>query len=314
IASLAPGATETFTVTYTITQADIDNGSFTNTATATDDSGDATGTDSVTVNSDAEGSLEVIKTSDVTTFFEAGDVVNYTILVRNNGIVAINNITVTDPITGLDTNIASLAPGDEETFTETYTITEADVANGFVLNIATAQGVDGLGETVTASDNATVTLEGIVDGGSVLITKSANVSSYSEEGDEIVYTITVRNNGTVALTNVTVTDPLTGLDTTIPNLPANSEQVFTETYTVNASDITNGNVTNTANVQGVDPNGDLVEGSASAVVTLEGIVDGGSIEVTKTANVSNYAEEGDEIVYTITVRNNGTVDLTNVTV
>ncbi|WP_194778680.1 DUF7507 domain-containing protein, partial [Pararhodonellum marinum] len=164
------------------------------------------------------------------------------------------------------------------------------------------------------SASAVVTLEGIVDGGSIEVTKTANVSNYTEEGDEIVYTITVRNNGTVDLTDVTVTDPLTGLDTTIPTLAANSEQVFTETYIVTAADITNGSITNTASAEGTDPNGDTIEGTDSITVTLEGIVDGGSIEVTKTANVSNYAEEGDEIVYTITVRNNGTVDLTDVTV
>uniref|UniRef100_UPI00188E2A03 DUF7507 domain-containing protein n=1 Tax=Pararhodonellum marinum TaxID=2755358 RepID=UPI00188E2A03 len=284
----------------------------------TDPNGDTVeGTDSITVTLEGiveGGSIEVTKTADVSNYAEEGDEIVYTITVRNNGTVDLTNVTVTDPLTGLDTTIPTLAANSEQVFTETYIVTAADITNGSITNTASAEGTDPNGDTVEGTDSITVTLEGIVEGGSIEVTKTANVSNYAEEGDEIVYTITVRNNGTVDLTDVTVTDPLTGLDVTIATLPANSEQVFTETYIVTAADITNGSITNTARAEGVDPNGDTVEGTDSAIVTLEGLVIGASIEVTKVVDVDVYTEVGEEITYTITVRNNGTEVLTNVVV
>jgi uncharacterized repeat protein (TIGR01451 family) len=65
-------------------------------------------------------------------------VITYTIVVENTGNVTLTNIAVADPKTGLDVIIASLAPGASVTYTETYTITLADLNSGSVVNTATA--------------------------------------------------------------------------------------------------------------------------------------------------------------------------------
>ena len=60
------------------------------------------------------------------------------IVVENPRNVTLTNITVTDPLTGLNATIASLAPGTSETYTQTYVITQADLDAGTVVNTATA--------------------------------------------------------------------------------------------------------------------------------------------------------------------------------
>jgi hypothetical protein len=76
-------------------------------------------------------------------------------------------------------------------------------------------------------------------------------------GEVITYTFTITNTGPEPLTNVAVTDPMTGLVITgspIASLPvgtANSD--VTGTYTITAADVAAGNVTNTAFGTGQDP-------------------------------------------------------------
>ncbi|WP_194778682.1 DUF7507 domain-containing protein, partial [Pararhodonellum marinum] len=113
IATLAPGATESFNVSYTVTQADIDNGSFTNTATATAADG-TTESDSATVNAVTDNSIELTKTAATASYAAVGDLLEYTITVENTGNTTLTNVVVEDPQTGLNTTIATLAPGATE--------------------------------------------------------------------------------------------------------------------------------------------------------------------------------------------------------
>ena len=84
--------------------------------------------------------LTITKTADTETFDTLGDVITYTITVTNSGNVVITDIEVTDPLTGLDASIASLAPGRSQTFTEEYTVTQEDVDAGIVVNVASVTG------------------------------------------------------------------------------------------------------------------------------------------------------------------------------
>jgi glyoxylate utilization-related uncharacterized protein len=74
----------------------------------------------------------------VQTYTAIDDIITYTVVVENTGNVTLTNIAVADPKTGLDVTIASLAPGASVTYTETYTITLADLNSGSVVNTATA--------------------------------------------------------------------------------------------------------------------------------------------------------------------------------
>ena len=72
------------------------------------------------------------------TAFEAGETVNFCIAVTNTGNIELTNVEVTDPMTGLDTTIASIAAGATETVTTSYTVTQEDIDNRAELkNVAT---------------------------------------------------------------------------------------------------------------------------------------------------------------------------------
>ncbi|WP_159024100.1 hypothetical protein [Formosa sp. L2A11] len=188
LATLAPGASDstTFTATYTITQADVDNGSVTNQATVTgtdpegtsvsdtsDDPSDATNVDdnrdgepddkTVTDFTDSPSSISLEKTSTFNDangngFADVGETITYGFKVTNIGNVTLTGISITDPLVSVTGSLASLAPGasDSTTFTATYTITQADVDKGSVTNQATVKGEDPAGDIVSdLSDDPT---------------------------------------------------------------------------------------------------------------------------------------------------------------
>jgi uncharacterized repeat protein (TIGR01451 family) len=87
-----------------------------------------------------QGDLAITKTATPKIFDAAGDIILYEIAVTNTGTETLTDIVVTDPsatITG-GTPIASLAPGATANVTASYTITPANVNDGFFFNIATA--------------------------------------------------------------------------------------------------------------------------------------------------------------------------------
>ena len=72
--------------------------------------------------------------------YTLGETIEYEVTVLNDGSLTITDINVTDELTNGAWNIPSLAPGQSETFTTSYVVTEADVLAGHVLNVATATG------------------------------------------------------------------------------------------------------------------------------------------------------------------------------
>lgn len=99
-------------------------------------------------------------------------------------------MVVTDALFGLSESIASLGVGASESFTESYTITQADLDAGSVLNSASASGNDPDGNPVDDDDEVTVEAERQA---SLSVDKSASPLSYDAAGDVITYTITVTN-------------------------------------------------------------------------------------------------------------------------
>ena len=140
--TLEPGETWEIQATYKITSADILEGVFHNTVTATfgdDKSWEAR--DEVET-AELDTTLNVTKTSDVPDGQKAalGQKITYTIKVQNAGNVPYTNVKVEDPLTKLTATIETLAVGETRTFTTEYVVTEADVLKGSVLNTATATG------------------------------------------------------------------------------------------------------------------------------------------------------------------------------
>ena len=278
--TLAPGDAISCTATYTVTQADVDAGSISNTATVAGTFGatpvsDADGT---TVTADQNASLAVTKSATPNTDVHLGDTITYTVTAQNTGAVTVDGVDVTDPMTGLSTFSctptvpASLAPGDGLSCTATYTVTQADVDAGQIDNTATVAGTDPNHQPVTGSDSATVTTH---HAPAVAIAKSATPSSGVVAGTTVTYTLTGTNTGDVTLHGVTVTDPMTGLSavdctpTTPATLAPGDAIDCSATYTVTQADVDAGSIGNTATIDGLDPADGPVTDTASATVTAD---------------------------------------------
>ncbi len=216
-ASLAPGAQVTCTATYTVTQADVDAGSITNTATATGTppSGPppTSPPSTVTIPAPQNPALTLAKSATPTTVAAAGDTVTYHFLVTNTGNVTLAPVTVTEgAFTGTGTlspvtcpaGATSLAPGASVTCTATYTLTQADVDAGSVTNTATATGTPPAGPPVTSPPSTTTVT--VPPAPALTVVKSANPATVGAAGDVVTYSFLVTNTGNVTLTDAHPTD------------------------------------------------------------------------------------------------------------
>ena len=361
LVSLAPGASDssTFTATYTITGTDVVNGQVTNQATVfatdinsnpvSDLSDDSSNTEDDPTVTTLNGDIGLVKTGVVVDtnldliLGNAGDTINYTFTVINTGPVALNNITVTDPlVTVVGGPLASLAPGatDNTTFSAAYTITAADVLVGSVTNQAIATGFGPSGNPVNdVSDDNSPTEDdptiisfvaeiALIKTGTVVDTNSDTV--LGNAGDTIDYAFTVTNTGPVTLTNVTVTDPLV----TVNGGPVASmapgavdSTTFTATYTITAADVTAGQVSNQAMATGDDPASnpvtDLSDDNSNTEDDPTIIVVGSSaaLDFIKEYNLLTFVDvdssgnlsSGDMVDYRFTVTNIGDTVVENVT-
>ena len=289
-------------------------------------------------------------TGSTTVIDGAGDVANYTIDIRNDGETALTNVVVTDTLANAgavavfkaggfnsgDTNSNNvLDTGEIWHYTATQTATQADLdTNGggdsdkdnSATVVATQQGT---ANTVTATDTAAAP---VVQAPSIAITKVFNGWSGGDgdnigdfAGDIASYTIVVTNTGNVTLTNVVVTDPLTGNVYNVGTLlPGVASAALSETYTLTQADLNSngtveansffsGSIENTATATSRQTG----PASASAVAPL---VYNPAIDVAKsvtsiTGGVGGQADSaGDTINYAISIANTGNISLTGVTV
>ncbi len=271
MASLAPGASDatTFTGVHTITQAEIDAGTFTNTATTTGTP--PTGTDVVDTDTDTQNftptpGIELVKSGTIddgaNNVVDEGDVINYAFTVTNTGNVTLSNITLSDPDATISGGpIASLAPSasDATTFTGVHTITQAEIDAGTFTNTATTTGTPPTGSNVVDTDTDTQNFTPIPSL-TIVKTQTSGPSPVSVKGDVIGYTIVVINDGNQSLTNVIVGDLLPdGTTGTLAGpiesgtadgiLSVNETFTYTISYTVTQADIEAGSsLVNTASV------------------------------------------------------------------
>ncbi len=332
--SIAPGASVTCTKSYVLTQADVDSGAVNNSATATMQAPDgrpqpAPSSDSTSTVLAASGALGLTKTAgpvvDANTSGrqDAGDTVTYTFLVTNNGNRTLSGVSVTDPTTGpVSCPTGTLAPGQSRSCTVTYTLTQADVDAGQVVNTATARATDGDGRVVT-SGTATATRT-VARVPSLVLDKQAGTPVDTDgdgriaAGDTIRYTFSVRNSGTVTLDPVTVSDPLLGTVEcpAVALAPGATLECTPVVLTITQAQADAGAVNNTATATGRPPTGPAVTSIDGTSTTLQRA---SALALTKTAGAvqdldGNGPDAGDTVAYTVTARNAGTTTLTGVRV
>jgi uncharacterized repeat protein (TIGR01451 family) len=316
--SLAPGADEICTATYSTTQADLDRGFVTNGATATGTAPDGTDVDrtaTATVTAEQTPRIDLVKSADVAMFSEPGTVITYSYLVKNTGNVTLDPVTVTDPMPGLsaiDCPNTALTPGDSEVCTATYTTTQADVDFGSITNTGTAEGLPPSG-TPVHSDGSTVTVPAD-QRPSITLTKSANITGFSTPSTPVTYSYLVKNTGNVTLDPVTVTDPMPGLSAVLcpfTALAPGDSETCTATHTTTQADVDRGSIANTGTATGRAPDGATVDGSGSVRIPADQSPD---ISIAKNADMTSFDAADTQIHYSYLVTNTGNVTLSPVTV
>ena len=239
-------------------------------------------------------SISIKKTANVT-MAHVGDVIEYSYNIANIGNVDLNGIYVYDNVTG-KVDVGDLEPGEWIVVTATHTVKDTDPDP--LVNNATVYAYYSNIE-VCAWDTWTVDILRPA----IKVTKSG--PEYAHEGDEISYTITVRNIGDCPLSSVEVYDDVLGSIYT-GELDVGEEKTFTMPYTVPSP---SGDITNTVMASGKDALGLTVTDTASWTVDVLHP----DIAIEKSAD-KDEAYAGDTITYTITVANVGDCTLYNVNV
>ena len=256
--------------------------------------------------------LKVVKTSagdmtgtdaDGNPAYALGDVITYAINVANDGSQTITGIEVEDDLVdwfGDDVQtIASLAPGESREFTAQYTVTEADILVGGVVNIATATGKDSGGQEI---DPVFCTKEDPIEKAnpSLKVDKSSTgtMTGTGDDGkpayavgDTMTYTVKVTNDGNLTIVDIVLVDEKLGYTEDAPYeyrdeiAPGTTIVILTKDYTVTEEDVEAGSIVNEAIVIGMTEGGST--GSVSSkdeqpvepkveMYTIKYVLNGGS--------------------------------------
>ncbi len=241
VAPLAPGANDaSVTGIYVLTQADVDAGSISNTATA-----NGTAPNGAIVSHDSDPlvptgtapTVQPLAQVPVIGLFkkqslwkdlnndglvDAGDELDYGFIVQNTGNVTLTNVKVTDLMAGVVMSGPApgitLAPGavDSASFTAKYIIQAADEAAGIVKNRARVDSTQ-IGNVLSNSGDLTSSTPGTTDTvvepapkiGVELLTPSyadTNGDGIVDAGDTLLYIVQVKNTGLVSITAITLVD------------------------------------------------------------------------------------------------------------
>ena len=213
--TLGPGASTTCTASYVTTQADIDNGSVTDTATATGDAPDGSDVSSplssASVSVTQSPGLTVVKTASPATVSTAGQSITYSYAVTNTGNVTVTGIGVSDTqaapagaTSPVSCPTQTLAPGASTTCSATYVTTQADLDHGSIGDTATASGTAPDGSSVTSPPApATVAVK---QAAFLDLDKSAAPGTVTAAGQQVVYSFHVANTGNVTVSGLTIND------------------------------------------------------------------------------------------------------------
>jgi uncharacterized repeat protein (TIGR01451 family) len=326
--SLAPGATEDCSATYTVTQADLDSGSISDSATAsgTPVSGSplVSAPSTATVTATQTPALTLTKSASPASVSNAGDTVTYSFLVTNTGNVTATGLAIVDDafsgtgsLSAITCPTTSLAPDADTTCTATYSLTQADADAGSVTNTAHATAT-GAGGAAVSSAASTATVS-VTQAAGLSLVKSADPSAATafSAGQQLTYHYLVTNTGDVTVTNVGITEgtftgsgTLSGITCPSTTLAPTAQVDCTATYTLTQDDIDGGSVSNTATATGAGPGGAPVSSQPSTVSTPA--IAAPALTLTKSASTTTVTAPGDNVTYSFLVANTGNVTVTAV--
>lgn len=336
IAKLLPGETsQDLIATYKVTESDIKVGKIVNVATVDhiddptpdnpDDPAPEVTPGKETVDTEEKNPhITITKKADEKKAYKLGETIHYTIHATNDGNLTLTNIVIRDDLTNQQWTIRSLAPHQtSQDFTATYVVTEKDIKNGHVANVATMKDVDDpTPNDPTDPDPKDEPGKETVDtedkNPHLTIIKKADDTKKYKLGETVTYTISAINDGNLTLTNIKLEDALTGDTWTIKKLaPQATSDEHVVTYTVTEKDIIAGKIKNIVTMKDVDdptpedPN-DPDPKDNPGEKTVETEDKHPHLTITKQADTSKQYTLGDTITYTIKAKNDGNLTLTNI--
>ena len=245
-----------------------------------------------------------------------------------------------------------LPAGEEWVYNVTHTLTQSDIDAGGLLNIVTATANDPQNTPITDESNPdpldddpvptpfVVTPEAALDVVKVITPMPPMPVAV---GTEIPYVVTVQNIGNVTLTDITLVDDMSRISPeetvslTSPVLVGPTGDTgddgamlpdeiwtYTATYVVTQDDLDAGRLSNIVTATGTDPEGNPVTDESGTetntdtptIIDLIGVPEMRIVKEVVSPVLTGepwVAEEGDEVVFRVSVINTGTVNLRDVT-
>ena len=272
VGELASGKSITCTGTHTISQEDLNNGSFKDIAGASSKEATAPPAED-TIRGEQNVKLGLTKTDDLNPakYNKVGQVVKYTITATNEGNLTLHNVSVSDSpaLEGFSCipaiPAASLAPGGSITCTGSHTVTQEDLNKGSFKDVAGASSKEAEAppaeDTIKAEQNAKLGLTK---------TDDLKPAKYEKVGQIVEYTLIATNEGNIALHNVSVSDsPALEGFICIPSIPvselAPGESIAcTGEHTITQEDLNNGSFTDVASATSTETPGGPVQDTITA--------------------------------------------------
>jgi uncharacterized repeat protein (TIGR01451 family) len=306
--TIAAGGSYSFSITCGISTSDLNSS---NTYVVVDWASDShNGTKKVpfTVKHQAEQAALTFTRSISKTSVKAGDSVKLTYSLKNTGSANISGLKITDPAVPDDVvSGLSLKAGASKTITKTIqpteTVTSTPKATFTAGGRSHTQTVDSKKITVAAGEPK-LSISAIVD--------KALINS----GDTVTFTIALRNDSSVAINNIDITDSLGHTIKSGLSIGASLENnTKTQTFTYQTSLTSPQSVTFKATY----PSGEETKTATSSAVVVN--INGqpfisstsSNISITATADPATLALPGD-VTFTVTVENIGSVALKDVAV
>ena len=288
-------------------------------------------------NNKASETINVVKAADLSvvksvnnTSPDFGDLIRWTVTVRNNGPDDATDVNVTDVLPSdllLKSSSASsgrysdgvwtignLAKGGSATLTVVTEITKT----GTIKNVVSVEGNE---FDINESNNHADASVNVAKAADLAVVKSVN-NTAPNFGDLVKWTVTVRNNGPDAATGVNVSDALPAgliLQSHSVSVGSYSKGVWTIGNLANGGSATlsivalvnkTGSIKNTASVKGNEFDINPSNNNASKSINVEKAAD---LAVSKSVN-NSIPNFNDLVKWTVVVKNNGPDDATGVNV
>ena len=173
------------------------------------------------------------KQADKASVSSAGETITYTYKATNTGTAPLTSVEVTDDALTPDDTSDDFSPsltqdgngdavldvGETWVFEASETVSQSQIDAGDALtNVATLTTA----ETDPETDDATVTIDlasALAFTKDVVGVSGSSTNAVTAAGQVITYDLVATNEGNVTLENVTITDPLTGADSSVGTLP-----------------------------------------------------------------------------------------------